>query len=313
MPEFTAIDFETANRHRSSPCQVGLVKVKNGEIVEETSWLIKPPEEYADFDPFNISIHGITSDAVINAPDWQTTIGEITEFAKHDVLVAHNASFDISVLRRTSEVENVQTPRFEFACTLATSRRLLSLPSYRLPFVSEALGVELTNHHDGLADARAAAQIALALCGVHGLSTISALVEHCGINLGLLADDTYRSCGVNRSSTGNGTTTTFDIDIDVDPDGYFHGKTVVFTGALQTMPRTAAIELVKRAGGEVKSGTTKQTNILVVGSVAENRLRPGEKLSVKAERAVDLQAAGQDIEVITESDFLQLLQPPEED
>ena len=46
MQDFTAIDFETANNEKSSVCSIGIVIVRNGEIVEKFYSLIKPEPEY---------------------------------------------------------------------------------------------------------------------------------------------------------------------------------------------------------------------------------------------------------------------------
>ena len=71
MPlDFTAIDFETANGSRASACSVGLVKVRDGRVVDKTGWLIRPPAGHDEFAPWNITIHGITADMV--AISWMT-------------------------------------------------------------------------------------------------------------------------------------------------------------------------------------------------------------------------------------------------
>ena len=75
MTSWVAIDFETANALRGSPCSVGLVKVKEGQIVEEWSSLIRPPDGRDHFDAFNTAIHGITADQVRDAPGWPETLG----------------------------------------------------------------------------------------------------------------------------------------------------------------------------------------------------------------------------------------------
>jgi DNA polymerase-3 subunit epsilon len=54
---FIAIDFETANSNRYSPCEIGLVKVEDFKIVEQKSFLIKPKDNY--FDYYNTLLHGI--------------------------------------------------------------------------------------------------------------------------------------------------------------------------------------------------------------------------------------------------------------
>jgi DNA polymerase-3 subunit epsilon len=66
--DFTAIDFETANGDSASACAVGLVKVRNGKIVDSYSSLINPPTGWWDFHPGNIRVHGIYPKDVETAP-----------------------------------------------------------------------------------------------------------------------------------------------------------------------------------------------------------------------------------------------------
>ena len=74
MLDYTAIDFETANSYRGSPCSVGLVKVRDGRPVTERHLLIRPPEAADWFDAWNISIHGITSEMVAGSPRWSISL-----------------------------------------------------------------------------------------------------------------------------------------------------------------------------------------------------------------------------------------------
>ncbi|MBI2429256.1 MAG: exonuclease, partial [Ignavibacteriales bacterium] len=64
---FLAIDFETANRYPNSACSIGLVKVRNNDIVGKKTFLIKPP--YENFE--NSHVHGITWDDVKNTPTFK--------------------------------------------------------------------------------------------------------------------------------------------------------------------------------------------------------------------------------------------------
>ena len=79
MENFAAIDFETANRHRSSVCSVGIVIVRKGIISQEIYKLIRPNPNY--YNPFNTGIHGLSKDDTANAPDfpevWQEIAREI--------------------------------------------------------------------------------------------------------------------------------------------------------------------------------------------------------------------------------------------
>jgi DNA polymerase-3 subunit epsilon len=82
---------------------------------------------------------------------------------------------------------------------------------------------------------------------------------------------------------------------------------MVFTGALSSMTRSTAWERVAEAGGQPAPGVTKHTNVLVIGYQDARKLRPGEELSAKARKARDLRARGLEIELMPETDFVQLL------
>ena len=72
--DFTTIDFETANFHAGSPCAVGLVKVRDGQIVDEFLATFMPPYPHDWFDPNNIKIHGIKKSDPPEAPKGSETI-----------------------------------------------------------------------------------------------------------------------------------------------------------------------------------------------------------------------------------------------
>ena len=79
--DFCAIDFETANSFRGSPCAVGLARVMDGQIVETGRLLMRPPEGFDHFDAFNIWIHGITPEMVKGQPLFAERLPEILAFA----------------------------------------------------------------------------------------------------------------------------------------------------------------------------------------------------------------------------------------
>ena len=98
---FTAIDFETANGSGASACSVGLVKVRDGRVVDRAYWLLRPPFPHDEFMEWNVRIHGITREMVADAPSWGDQLAAFREFAEDDWLVAHNAGFDMGVIAKT--------------------------------------------------------------------------------------------------------------------------------------------------------------------------------------------------------------------
>lgn len=176
MPlDFTAIDFETANSSPASACSVGLVRVRDGEVVAQTGWLIRPPAGHDVFNEWNTRIHGIRAHDVIGAATWVQQLDRLCGFAGGDVLVAHNAGFDINVLRRACEATGIAAPPYRSLCSLAVARKTYDLDSYRLPKAAAAAGFGEFSHHDALADARACAQIIIDAARRAGVSDVDTL------------------------------------------------------------------------------------------------------------------------------------------
>jgi len=73
------------------------------------------------------------------------------------------------------------------------------------------------------------------------------------------------------------------------------------------MTRQEAWDACSQVGAIAEKTTTKRTNVLVIGGLGAEALRPGAKLSAKAQKTVDLMAKGQDIELMDEDDFLRCL------
>lgn len=154
---FLAIDFETANYYRNSACAVGLVKVKNNEILKKKVFLIKPPQKEFHF----TYIHGITWNDVKNESRFDELWPKIKPFFNGiDFVVAHNASFDKSVLRKCCEHYDIEFPQTNFLCTVQLSRKLWNIYPTNLPSVCNHFNIPL-NHHDALSDTEACAQIML--------------------------------------------------------------------------------------------------------------------------------------------------------
>ena len=176
MPiDFTAIDFETANSHGASACSVGLVKVRDGRVVDRAGWLIRPPLGYDDFLEWNTRIHGIRKADVHAALGWSDQFADLAAFADGDVFVAHNAGFDMGVIRAACAATELEHPEYDYLCSLQLARRTYELESYRLPFVARAAGFDDFRHHDASADAEACAAIVVHAAGRHGVETVEAL------------------------------------------------------------------------------------------------------------------------------------------
>ena len=187
--DFTAIDFETANSSGASACAVGLARVRNGRVVATAAWLIKPPAGHDQFAPINVGIHGIQPSHVANAPSWSEQLARLTAFAGADVLVAHNAGFDMSVLRRACAATGDECPPYRYLCSVQMSRKTYALASYRLPLVAAEAGCSPFAHHDALADAVACAEITIDCARRAGVGDVHDLAAHLGVRVSQIASE----------------------------------------------------------------------------------------------------------------------------
>lgn len=159
MRDFAAIDFETANYDRSSVCSVGVVIVRDGEIVDKFYSLIQPEPNYYNY--WCTQVHGLCRTDTDDAPVFPDVWAQIEPLIEGLPLVAHNRPFDEGCLRAVFRTYQMDYPEYEFLDTLATSRRLQpDLENHQLQTVAAACGFCLDNHHHALADAEACAWIA---------------------------------------------------------------------------------------------------------------------------------------------------------
>lgn len=155
---FIAMDFETASAKRYSACSLALTVVRNNQIIDEFYTLINPQT------PFfwrNIQIHGIHEQDVQDAPTFPEVWEHIQPFFTPEKLViAHNATFDNSVLKNTLQHYGITPAHYLTLDTVKTSRAFYpQLMNHRLNTVAEALQIDLHHHHNALDDAQACANI----------------------------------------------------------------------------------------------------------------------------------------------------------
>jgi len=297
MVRFASIDFETANESPVSACALGVCVHEDGEIQTARHWLIRPPVEAGAFRDFNTQLHGIRAADVADAPDFEAVWREVTAMVGDRPLVAHNAAFDMGVLRALfSRYGIVETPR-PYLCSYLLARRVWPRrPSYSLGVFARELGI-VFRHHDALEDARACGGIVLAACELQSSDSLEELAGSVDLRLGRVG---VYPC-VSALALKNGRVT-------VGENGVFRGRTIVFTGRLGGMTRAAATRRVAEAGGLVTDRVDAGVDYLVEGTPDPRRLR-GHPESSKSRKVAELAAAGVPIEILTEEDFIAMLAP----
>ena len=145
---FVAIDFETANQRKDSACSIGLKKMnEKGKVLSEYYALIRP--KYPYFDPRCMAVNGLAELSILRSPTFDVLWPENKAFIGDCPLVAHNASFDMSVLKYSLAACDIVVPEYEYYCTLQMSRKLMPLHrSYALTsIVPEVLDLTYNAHN----------------------------------------------------------------------------------------------------------------------------------------------------------------------
>lgn len=302
--DFTAIDFETANRQRGSVCAVGVTRVRNGRIADSGEWLVVPPTGLEAFDDINISIHGITSQMAAAGSSWAESLTRIDSMADGGPLVAFNVPFDRSVMKGSSELSGLAPLANQWHCALELSRRSLTLDSYKLNVVGGFLGIDAFDHHQAGADALACAQVVLALSERLQRPTLGGLWPDAATAPEPVDNGASKYFGRGYSSKVSELPA---ANPAASPSHPLFGQHVIFTGDLKSMGRWEAMEAAARFGAHNGAGVTKKTTVLVVCGVTG--FAPGydaARGSSKERKAQAYRDKGQDIVMITEDDFLLL-------
>lgn len=160
MMNFAAIDFETATSARDSACSVAVVEIGDGRLIDSYYTLIRPPENRYHW--FNTRIHGIHKEDTADARDFAGIWEELRPHLEGRIVVAHNASFDMSVLRACLNDFHLPLPDFSYCDTVAMAKKVWpDLENHKLDTVGEFLNIKF-HHHNALDDARTCAAIPLA-------------------------------------------------------------------------------------------------------------------------------------------------------
>jgi len=173
-----SIDFETANPSRVSICAAGMAVFVDGVLTESPYWLVRPPKGHGWFWDSFIECHGLTHLDVLDAPEFSAIAPEfLARLARADLVVAHNAEFDIGHLRETLNHFGLACPPFNYLCACQLARRVWpELPNHKLSTLAALIGFDFRHHH-AQADAEAAGQVMVAMMKQIGVTTLRELLE----------------------------------------------------------------------------------------------------------------------------------------
>jgi DNA polymerase III epsilon subunit-like protein len=276
---FICVDVETSNEKPSSICQIGLAFVSEAGVTSSHSLLIDPED---NFTPTNSTIHGIHQQMVEEAPNFVDAMIGLRDLLERHTLVQHSP-FD-------KRAFDAACARYRVAALDSKWIDSIKVSKSAWPEFKESGGYGLANmtrllqinfkHHDAGEDAKATAEIVLAAEKVTGKS-----YDHIS---------SIRSKRVASPTTVEG-----------NSSGQLYGEIACFTGEL-SMSRAEASKAAASLGISVKNGVTKKTTMLIVGD-QDLELLAGHPKSTKHRKAEELIAKGQNITVLSETQFVELL------
>ena len=287
IDDYCVLDTETTglSAYYDEVIEIGILRVRNNQIVDRYSQLIQP--EY-EIDSFITALTGITNEMVAEMPSIMEVKDTVLSFLGDDIILGHNTSFDIRFLNEGFGIKlnNKYMDTMQFARKVYpefTHHRLTDLTKY----------LKLSNNeHRTIADCIATKEL---------YDTIKKTMA----DKGLCIEDLWAS-EKHHGGKGIDIRTIIPTTVEIDEDGFFYGRHVVFTGKLEKMVRKDAMQLVVNLGGILDNSVTKKTNYLILGDNDYNAILHGEKSS-KHKKAEKLKLEGNDIEIIDELTFYDLL------
>jgi DNA polymerase-3 subunit epsilon len=302
---FTAIDFETAYSQKHA-CQLGIVVVRKGEIIEEKEFLIQPPGN--KISEYCRQIHGITPYMTKNAPTFGELWPDIKKYFQHQIIIHHSDGFDIRIINQELDFYNISHCRF--ISVESTMRLFDDRYSQSLANLCSAFGIQMEQHHDALSDARCCAEIFLRyLKGEEPdynrlpkkkIANQYSSPDEEGLNIDITKPERHFSVLYDTNRIVQSETYVQDLSIVTNRDTVFYDKKVVISGVFERYPiRNDLALLLKGYGADINGSISSKTNIFVIGKDF------GPK---KMEKVFELNNGGYNIQIIEETQLYKLLE-----
>ena len=306
IDDYIVYDIETTGFSNTSDeiIEIAAVKVKDGRIIDEFQSLVRPTISI----PKSISkLTGITDSMVSDACSINDVIFKFRNFVGDSILVGHNIkTFDNYFIAIACSQNNIESITNSFIDTLTIAKKLYpELPSKKINQLKDYLQIELQiPQHRALNDCYFEVEIYERMKKdiIKNFSSIERFNSYRPL----------RNLKTNNSSHSKNNKKTYPKHDDLrqlestktefDETNIFFGKNCVFTGELSKYSREEAAQIVVDLGGKCENHVTKKTNYLIVSDDSD----PNKKTS-KQKKAEEYKLKGQDIEIIPESVFYDII------
>lgn len=292
--DFCVLDLETTGLDPffDEIIEVGIIKVRNNEVVDTYSSLIQPKlYRYFDdegneieyyIDDFIVELTGITNEMLKDAPVLKDVYKDIEDFIGDGIIVGHNINFDINFLYDFARENGFKEVSNDYWDSMKLARRILrDLKHHRLRDLADFFNINYEGHRS-LNDCKTTLSI---------MQLLKSFADENNIDY-LTLPHIYNADMRNIKCTAE----------NIDVNNYFYGKHICFTGKLETFERKDAAQICVNLGAICDNSVTKNTNILVLGNFDYNATVKDK--SSKLKKAEKLILEGQDLLIMNENLFL---------
>ena len=235
---------------------------------------------------------------VIDAPSFKNIADDLLNFIDNDILIGHNVNFDINFLYDYFLSIDLKLSN-DFVDTLRLSRILVKdSKNHKLKTLATYFNITRPNHRSE--------------ADVNATKDLYDKLREINNEVPSLLDDFINRRKNQRRNYKNSSRTDFskitaDKSIDfIDTDSPFFKKSICFTGKMDVLTKAEAAQLVANLGGIIQNNVNTKSDFLVLGDLEYQKERFGDKSSKhkKAEKLID---GGQELEIMTEITFLELI------
>lgn len=289
LSDYIVIDIETTGlcAEIDEIIEICALKINENIVVDTFHSLIKPTDEIPDF---ITELTGITDEMVKDSPCIENVLPDFIKFIGDSVLVGHNVNFDINFLYDYCEYNNYILKN-DFIDTMRMARRIIpELEHHRLKDVAEYFDIPYENAHRSVKDCNITYQCYIKLCKIVNSNPDILINLH----------------KPHQSVRAKDISMTVEVE-DVDTSNPFYNKICVITGSLDKILRKEAMQIIANLGGINADTVTKKTNYLILGNNDYcTSIKNGK--SNKHKKAEEYLLKGQDIQIIPESVFYDMLE-----
>lgn len=303
---FLLLRIECCNLSKNSPCRIALVGVKDSIVCEEKEILVEPSESDFDYLESGMTYNDLKGKDSFDK-HWVELQGLIR---KYPLLVATNDGYDADVLYNSIKRFGVQCEPIAYVTSKNMLRKSVHVPSYSFDSLCGIYELECKDNLP-LTKARVWVDILIKSYDKVEVDNLETFFEQSNLVIGQISSSEFKKSYLKRNNRKRNYKRDKDVEYVIDeskfqPEHLFFDQTLVFTGSFDYFVKDEAKRWIEELGGHYSNGLTKSANFLVAGTQNPSVVGP-DGLSAKQRKAIKYNEEGCDIELLTETEFLEIM------